>query len=200
MSFLITLPAVEAALGGYRHRPVPEGQTTRWASVAAVLRDRASGPEVLLIRRSENPKDPWSGHMAMPGGRVDPGDASVQHAAERETCEEVGIDLTAKGRLLGRLDDVGAVASGRRLGLTVAPFVYALNDDLEVDWWDQTEVQEVHWVSLNDLAGPAFRAIKTYDWAGTKLMLPAWRYNERVIWGLTYNMLDSLIRIVQARP
>lgn len=168
----------------------------RWAGVAAVLRETGTeGASVLVIRRSEHPADPWSGHMAMPGGRQDPGDETTQHAAERETMEEVGIDLAGDGRLLGRLDDVSAVARGRRLGMAIAPFVYALERPTDVTL--NHEVSEAIWVPLADLDGPAYRSTKRYQMGETKLLLPCWSWNERVIWGLTYNMLSSLLRIVR---
>ena len=52
-------------------------------------------PEVLFIRRASRQGDPWTGHIALPGGRRDPGDADDFSAAVRETWEEVGIDLTS---------------------------------------------------------------------------------------------------------
>jgi demethylspheroidene O-methyltransferase len=42
--------------------------------VAAVFRDGERGSELLFIERARREGDPWSGHMALPGGRVDPDD------------------------------------------------------------------------------------------------------------------------------
>src|SRR5262249_28795811 len=69
--------------------------------------------------------DPWSGHMAFPGGRVDPGDADARAAAERETLEELGLSLEGAERL-GQLDDLNA---GIRLvaPLVLSAFVYRLD-------------------------------------------------------------------------
>ena len=72
------------------HRPVARAAPAR-AAVAMVLRPAAGGAsEVLLIERAEKPGDPWSGHMAFPGGRLDPSDPDPRFTAERETFEEVG--------------------------------------------------------------------------------------------------------------
>jgi 8-oxo-dGTP pyrophosphatase MutT (NUDIX family) len=51
-------------------------------------------PEVLFIRRAERKRDPWTGHIALPGGRRDPEDRNDEAAAVREAMEEVGIDLS----------------------------------------------------------------------------------------------------------
>jgi 8-oxo-dGTP pyrophosphatase MutT (NUDIX family) len=133
--------------------------------------------------------------MAMPGGRQDPGDISVQAAAERETLEEVNVDLRRDARLLGQLDEVRAVARGREVGLSVAPFVYLL--ETAVTPQPNEEVQEALWVPLADLASEQYRSTRPYEWQGTRLLLPAWRWQDRVIWGLTYQMLQSLLRIIE---
>src|SRR6185503_17634978 len=67
----------------------------RLAVVALVLREGLEGPELLVIKRSEAEHDHWSGHMALPGGRVEPEDESLLATAARETFEEVGLDPRA---------------------------------------------------------------------------------------------------------
>jgi 8-oxo-dGTP pyrophosphatase MutT (NUDIX family) len=49
--------------------------------------------EILFIKRAGRAGDRWSGHVALPGGKRDPQDASDRVAAIRETQEEVGLDL-----------------------------------------------------------------------------------------------------------
>ena len=44
---------------------------TRLAAVAAVLRVVDGAPELLFIKRADHDGDPWSGHMAFPGGRYE---------------------------------------------------------------------------------------------------------------------------------
>ena len=87
----------------------PAGRAT--ASVAVVLREQGPGAELLFIERAKHEGDPWSGQMAFPGGRVDAGDTSERHTAQRETFEEVGLSLQ-EAEYLGRLDDQEGRPSG----------------------------------------------------------------------------------------
>ena len=77
------------------------------AAVAALLCENAGALELLFIERATIKEDPWSGHIAFPGGRKEDADADVRETAERETLEELGLDL-GTGRYLGQLDDLSA--------------------------------------------------------------------------------------------
>ncbi|HXD48267.1 MAG TPA: NUDIX domain-containing protein, partial [Gemmatimonadaceae bacterium] len=63
---------------------------TRRAAIALVLRASAASerhvePELLMIKRAETELDPWSGHIACPGGRMEPTDRDLEQTAVRET-------------------------------------------------------------------------------------------------------------------
>ena len=92
---MLTVESFRSALQDYEPLvlPVAEGQTR--AAVAALLRPGSDGAEFLFIHRADDPRDHWSGHMAFPGGRVEPTDADSLAAALRETREEVDLDLSA---------------------------------------------------------------------------------------------------------
>lgn len=176
--------------------PLRPGQDAKYAAVAAVLRAGPTGAEVLLIRRAEQERDPWSGHMAFPGGRFDPEDDHLLATARRETLEEVGLDLARSAELLGALEPLPAVARGRRVGLTIAPFVFELRGSAELR--PNHEVVEALWAPLSALARGEGRAKVDYVLDGQRLELPAWDVEGRVVWGLTYRMLDSLLELVRA--
>lgn len=176
---LLSLPA---EVGAAEHKQ---------AAVAAVLRDGLAGPEVLLIRRAEHPRDPWSGHMAFPGGRHDPQDANLEATVVRETREELGLDLIRDAALIARLEDLPAIARGRRTGLTIAPFVFELTAQeilLEYNY----EVAEALWTPLLPLMRGERATTTRYVYEGRTLELPAHDVDGRVVWGLTYKMLDAL--------
>lgn len=179
---------VRAAVGS---RPaVPAGPAGSRAAVALVLRDGPAGIELLFIRRAEHPGDPWSGQMAFPGGRSEPGDADALATAIRETREEVGLDLAADAELLGPLDEVRAMARMRPMDLTIAPFVFRKLRKVELRLSE--EVVSAHWLPLARLIGPSLRSTMEYVHQGTALQFPCIRYEELVIWGLTFRMFLSL--------
>src|ERR1700722_15840931 len=93
------------------------------AAVALVLAGDKSDLQICFIRRVERPGDPWSGHMAFPGGRASPADASAQAVAERETREEVGLILNESHRI-GTLSEVPIRLGGVETSMVLSPFVY----------------------------------------------------------------------------
>ena len=196
MRSFIDIAVVERVLEA--HTPVLAARAAgeHFAAVATILRDGPEGAEVLLIRRASRAGDPWSGHMAFPGGREDPADRDLLATALRETHEEVGLDLEKAARPLGRLDDVPAIARGRRVGMTIAPFVFALQHERPLV--TNEEVEEVLWAPLGPLVRGEADTHVGYDVQGQHLELPGYDVRGRVVWGLTYRMLESLFDVLAA--
>ena len=175
----------------------PAGEPLRGrAAVAIVLRETSEGPQVLLIRRAERAGDPWSGHMGFPGGREDERDEDLIATAVRETREELSLDLTRVGRRLGGLPELPAVARGRATGMVIAPFVFELTEDAPLSY-KADEVSEAVWVPLEPLLHGTLRTTIAYELSGQSTRLPAHDFEGRIVWGLTYRMLDDFFALLR---
>jgi len=185
----LTWARIEAALLSRPPARVAEAVSAR-AAVALILREGPSGLELLFIRRAEHPQDPWSGQMAFPGGRAEPGEDDLKATAVRETAEEIGVDLESAALCLGILDEVRAMARMRPVSLTILPFVFRLQGEVAPVLSD--EVRSVHWIPLDELLAAERRSVMDYVQEGATMQFPCLRVEDVVIWGLTYRMLLGL--------
>jgi 8-oxo-dGTP pyrophosphatase MutT (NUDIX family) len=162
------------------------------AAVAVIFGDAATGEEqILLIRRSDREGDPWSGHIALPGGRVEKEDGSFRAAAARETREEVGIDLDANARFLGYLGPLRA----RTRSIWVVPSVF-LSDGVPIVT-SSAEVASYKWMPFQAVVAPESRS--TYEPKGHQegRTFPAFERDGYLVWGLTERILSTLAEAVQ---
>jgi len=164
------------------------------AAVAAILRFDRGTPEVLLIQRAEHPGDRWSGHVSMPGGRADEGDADLLATAIRETREEVGLELGGAA-LLGRLAATRAIAKGKILPMTITPYVFHLADDAPVTL--NHEAVASFWFPLDRAARGELDGKYEYELGPLPLQLDCWRFEGQTVWGLTFEMLRGLVDVVR---
>ena len=149
----------------------------------------------LLIERAKHPLDPWSGHMAFPGGRHDATDPSLERTAIRETLEEVGIDLMRHGRFVARLDEIQAQARGRNLDMVVSPFLFFLDRARETVP-DHTEVASTLWIPLRVFRDERYKGTTHFSRDGFGMDFPAFLYEGRTIWGLTYCMICGFLEMM----
>jgi len=192
----MTIDAIQRRLASYRPVLV-DAPGDAHAAVAIVLREGGGGPEFIVIHRAHRRGDPWSGHMALPGGREQPGDDTLFATAARETREEVGVDLDRDGRLLGHLDDLRAIGRGRPLDLIIRPFVCALHAPVTVTP-NLREVQRAFWVPLASLRHHDARGVYRQTRNGQELELPAFVYAGHTIWGLTHRILTGFLDAVDS--
>lgn len=166
------------------------------AAVAVIFRNSAQGTfELLMIRRALDPRDRWGGQMAFPGGKHEPPDADLQETVTRETLEEIGLDLAEEADFLGHLPPVPARHRGRKIPLTIHPFVYWLEKKFR-EKIDATEVDSLHWIRLEHFFARANHGdyeLKTDDVA---LNLPCISYPPVPIWGLSYLILKDLFDLI----
>lgn len=159
------------------------------AAVAAIL---TPGRRLWFIRRADRLGDPWSGHLAFPGGRQQPEDRSPLAAAMRETMEEVGVDLR-EGELLGQLDDLRSRPMTR---LVIRPFVFRMPE--VPAWRPNEEVAEVLSLPLEDLLQGQGRGDMRYP-PIVGMRLPRVDFQGHRLWGLTLHMVDDLLHRLDGR-
>jgi 8-oxo-dGTP pyrophosphatase MutT (NUDIX family) len=169
------------------------------ASVALVLREVGSELEALFIRRAEHDEDPWSGHLAFPGGRLDAEDADARRAAERETIEELGIDLAnaSRARCLGQLSDV----LGHAESIRVSAYVYGISGNPLLR--PNHEVRNAFWTPLHHCTDPRRQSVREFSYLDMSLPLPTIRLLEDkdapVLWGITYKFMADFMSTI-GRP
>ena len=192
---MITLPDIRHRLRTHEPPGLPPPAGERRAAVAVILREHAQGPEILFIRRAERNGDPWSGHMAFPGGHLDDVDATLTDTAVRETREEIGLDLERHGRLLGRIVHQDASPPSRPNGMLVAPFVFELDHTPQFELSD--EVAGVVWTPLVPIArGERHTRQARHGRVGFGHFPGYLLEGDHFVWGLTYRMLHTFFEAV----
>ncbi len=179
-----------------RHAPrmVEPDETLRRAAVALVLRPHDEADlELLLIKRAEYSGDPWSGQIALPGGRSEPGDVSLEQTAVRETWEETGIDLARDGVVLGQLDDL-APRTPTLPPIVVRPYVTLVQPDVAVTPSD--EVALAFWVPLAALMHPGATVESTVTARGATFRVPSYLHGGHIVWGITERILRQFLGII----
>jgi 8-oxo-dGTP pyrophosphatase MutT (NUDIX family) len=171
-------------------RPLARETGRRQAAVALVLRE--DDPlDLLLIKRATNPRDPWSGHMALPGGRLEPGDLDLRATAVRETHEETGLLLDTASTYLGRLPNLEPV-SRQIPPVSVSPHVFLAPGRVEAVVASH-EVASTHWVPLDTLLHPDTVGEVQIPIPGGPRAFPCYRVEGQVVWGMTYRILTDFL-------
>jgi 8-oxo-dGTP pyrophosphatase MutT (NUDIX family) len=183
---MANLERIRQQLASHEPRIVErDSSLSQEAAVALVLHQSDGGsPELLFIERARRVGDPWSGHMAFPGGRRDPGDADLAATAARETLEEVGLAL---GAPICRLDDFAGARGPSAPNLIVSPHVYAVERRPELVM--NAEVKSTVWVPLDWILKPESASEHVFERERQQYRAAACRYQTYTIWGLTYRIL-----------
>jgi 8-oxo-dGTP pyrophosphatase MutT (NUDIX family) len=133
--------------------------------------------------------DPWGGHMALPGGRREPGDADLLGTAIRETREEVGVELEAS-HVAGTLDDV-VPRTPVLPPIAVRPFVFVVpTRPLLIA---NEEVAAASWITLDHLLHPATHHLVRLEVAGQSRLVQAYQLENAIVWGMTERIISSLL-------
>lgn len=180
---LPALPALAVVRGVLTATPWTPPTAGFDAAVLLCLRERQGATELLLGRRVERAGDPWSGHVSLPGGRVEPGDADAVATALRETREEAGIDVARHGRVLGGLDTVVGHVRRARVAPVVAEIMHA------VEPVPSAEHRHVWWAAVAALV-PALAPVPELPEPVPAYLVTDERGEEHTLWGLTYRILE----------
>lgn len=191
MEHLLNFTEISQRLRHAGAAPPPVTGDRKPAAVALILRENSRGLELFFIERARHPRDPWSGNIGLPGGRMDTRDADLRQTAERETMEEVGIDLR-DASYLGRLSDV----IGANLPVRVACFVYGLTGQVQLEL--SPEVHDAFWFDLAALGESHRHVAATVYFEGRPLEAPAILLHQHrpVLWGITYRLVSQFRQVV----
>jgi 8-oxo-dGTP pyrophosphatase MutT (NUDIX family) len=154
-------------------------------AAVAIVRARESD-SFLLMRRSEHPLDPWSGHWSFPGGRRETRDADLLNTALRELHEECGIQLSSTSLAA----ELPAVVARRRTPpyTVVAPFVFSVANELPTVL-DPEEAVEAVWVSMQHWRSPERHLLRSVPGMSENLLVPSFDLNGVPVWGFTYRLV-----------
>jgi 8-oxo-dGTP pyrophosphatase MutT (NUDIX family) len=152
------------------------------AAVALLLKKVGQDLEALFVKRVERPTDPWSGQIALPGGKRELKDKSLWDTVVRETLEEASIDLLTRCRFLGVMD---VVRSAAKLEIRVLPFVFLLQHEPTIRL-SKAELEWFTWIPLDKLA--KHKGFAKFGFGES----PAYIVGKTVIWGLTFRIVENL--------
>ena len=180
-------------------RAMPEARDQRPEVESAIPDSRFPIPnlEVLLILRAQREGDPWSGQVALPGGRRDPGDATLQDTALRETLEETGIDLSTNGLVLGMLDELRP-RTPVLPPIIVTPYVAIAPPEFSLQISD--ELADAFWVPWSTFADPTSTSESTVNVRGADWKVSSYLVGERIVWGMTERILRQLAERISSLP
>jgi 8-oxo-dGTP pyrophosphatase MutT (NUDIX family) len=183
----VPFPARHVLRRSLARRPEPTtGDAERSAAVLVCLYQ----DDILLVRRRTDPRDRWSGHIGLPGGRYEPQDRTLLATALRETHEELGFHAVQEGRVLGPL---GTYLARHREPDDLAIGVFVAELERRPDLALSEEIDAAHWIELDALRSTD---VEVPERPG---LVPAYTpmsaEGELVVWGITYGILERLRRL-----
>ena len=201
----VSVSQIEQVLANHRFRKKMLRPLLKRAAVAMILREVNGDAHILMIKRAARQGDPWSGHMAFPGGVMEAEDRHGFDVACRETEEEIALRLMQSGRFIGRLSELMTHFQLRRRAMVVSPYVFVVDDEVvddqvvddEIACAPNAEVSELLWVPLAYLANSNNRERMKWRVGMLDIPLPCYRYQGRLIWGLSLMMLDELLALLR---
>ncbi len=174
-----------------------ERERIRQAAVALILRERSGTAEALIIKRAEHDNDPWSGHLALPGGRAESRDEDLLITAARETREEIGLELLdnngSRNRFIGQLPLIAPRNPGLPI-LEITPLVALAPESLSLRL--NKEVASAFWISVGQLKREGLSGEYRLQFGEIVKKWPAYPTEQGLIWGITERILTSFFELL----
>lgn len=190
----LVLSRIEKKLRDSETQPIITPPHARRAGVALILRSFGGELNILFIRRALREDDPWSGHIAFPGGHHERSDTDLMSTVIRETYEEVGVVLS-RSECVCQLPFEKPYTSDQRSDLVVLPYVFVLTHDPNVQL--NHEVSEVIWAPLEQLVSGELLTHETVHFNENEYRLPGFRLKKKhFVWGLTFRVLHRFFTII----
>jgi 8-oxo-dGTP pyrophosphatase MutT (NUDIX family) len=164
------------------------------AVLAPVYRDPEGRVRLVFIRRA--PTGLHGGQIAFPGGRREPEDATLLATALREADEEIGLPAN-QVQVLAALPVIETMATGFR----IAPFLGRLAGAPPTWRRQETEIDEIIEVPIDDLLAPEAHAIEEWqlaNWSKPR-PIPFFWLGPYKLWGATYRIVELLLPRLVAR-
>ncbi|WBU56720.1 NUDIX hydrolase [Paracoccus sediminicola] len=169
-------------------RPMPPDATLREAGVLAAFHE--TDGRLYLTKRAATMRH-HPGQVALPGGKLDPGDADVVAAALREAQEEIGLD-SAQLEILGTLPTHRTVTQFR-----ITPVIGIVRGDFE-PIAEPGEVAEVFALPFSHISDPGRYRLEGRMWRGEWRAYRVAPFGPYYLWGATARILHGLAERLRA--
>lgn len=160
------------------------------ATLLAIYPDD-SGQLVIPVTVRHSDMRSHAGEVSLPGGAVDPTDASREAAALREAWEEIGLEPDLV-RIVGVLDDVWIPVSNFEL----RPYVGTVAKRPTLVPHD-AEVASIIELPLAALFDPDVIGTEEFSARGLTIRAGAYRYGGVRVWGATAYTLGRLAHVLE---